>query len=123
MDIEYTIYGLISREDSNPPPVVHGRHASPPHPLRNNIPPPGLFRWHYLQCVINRFGHGQYRHLQNIAFLELPFRMEGDSDDDGTDSDAQWPSMPLDLGRNVENSVVERAERHRAVENWIALTS
>ena len=49
----------------------------------------------------------------------MPFRMEGDSDDDGTDDEVQWPSMALDLGRSVEQSMKEHAESRRAVENWI----
>ena len=47
--------------------------------------------------------------------------MEGDSDEDGTDSEVQWPSMDLDLGRNVENSIAEHAECHQAVEKWRSL--
>ena len=46
--------------------------------------------------------------------------MEGDSDDDGTDSEFEWPSMAFDLGRVVENSLEEREERHRAVAKWIS---
>ena len=48
--------------------------------------------------------------------------MEGDSDDDGTDSEAEWPSLALDLGRVMENSLEEREERHRVVETWISTT-
>ena len=44
--------------------------------------------------------------------------MEGDSDDDGTDSELEWPSKALDLGRVVENSLEGREERHRAVATW-----
>ena len=46
--------------------------------------------------------------------------MEGDSDDNGTDSEAEWPSLGLDLGRVVENSLEEREERHRVVAMWIS---
>jgi hypothetical protein len=49
--------------------------------------------------------------------------MEGDSDDDGTDSEAEWPSLSLDLGRDLENSLEEREERNRAVAKWTSATS
>ena len=117
-DEEYTIYGRIQRPAALP--AVHGRHASPPQPQLNNLPPPGLFRWHYLQCVIKRFAHDDYKNLENIYFSELPLRMEGDSEDDGTDSELEWPSKVFDLGRVAGNSLKEREERNRAVATWIS---
>jgi hypothetical protein len=44
------------------------------HPL----PPPGVFNWHYLQCVIKRFGTLQYRNIPDIIFclsLQNSFRV------------------------------------------------
>jgi hypothetical protein len=117
---EDTIYGTFRRPVALP--AIHGHHASPPQPQLNNVPPPGLFRWHYLQCVLKRFAHEDYKNLENIDFSELPLRMEGDSDDDGTDSEAEWPSLVLDLGRVMKNSLEEREERHRAVATWISKT-
>ncbi|KAF7360559.1 hypothetical protein MVEN_00787000 [Mycena venus] len=117
---EYTIYGRFRRPTVNP--AVHGHHAIPPRPQLNNVPPPGLFRWHYLQCVLKRFAHDDYKNLANINFSGLPLRMEGDSDDDGTDSEAEWPSSGLDRGRDAENSLEEREECHRAVAKWISTT-
>ncbi|KAJ6613574.1 hypothetical protein B0H10DRAFT_2047741 [Mycena sp. CBHHK59/15] len=119
-NMEYTILGRSRRPAAYP--AVHGHHAIPPRPQLNNVPPPGLFRWHYLQCVLKRFAHDDYKNLANINFSELPLRMEGDSDDDGTDSEAEWPSLGLDLGRDVENSLEECEERHRAVAKWISTT-
>jgi hypothetical protein len=46
--------------------------------------------------------------------------MKGDSDDEGTDSELEWPSKAFDLGRVVENDVEEREERQRAVATWIS---
>ena len=46
--------------------------------------------------------------------------MEGDSDDDGTDSELEWPSMAFDLGGVVENDLEEREERHRAEATWLS---
>ncbi|KDR68408.1 hypothetical protein GALMADRAFT_1044290 [Galerina marginata CBS 339.88] len=121
-NMEYTLLGRIQRPTAYP--AIHGHHASPPQPQLNNVPPPGLFRWHYLQCVLKRFVHDDYKNLENINLPELPLRMDGDSDDDGTDSWAEWPSDPLalDLGSVVENGLEEREERHRAVATWISTT-
>ncbi|KIM44440.1 hypothetical protein M413DRAFT_431451 [Hebeloma cylindrosporum] len=113
---ELTILGGFRRPTALAP--IHGHPASPPNPQHTNVPPPGLFRWHYLQCVLKRFAHNDYKNLENIMFSELPLRMEGDSDDDGTDSEMEWPSKGLDLGRVVENSIEEREERHRTVAAW-----
>ncbi|KAJ7208050.1 hypothetical protein GGX14DRAFT_455339 [Mycena pura] len=119
-DSQYTIFGRYARPATYP--AIHGHHAIPPQPQASNIPPPGLFRWHYLQCVIKTFGHDDYTGLQNINCPMLPLRMEGDSDDDSTDSEVEWPSKALDLARVVENSLEEREERRRAVAEWISGT-
>lgn len=117
-DTEDTIFGTFARPAAYP--ALHGHHAIPPRPQLTNVPPPGLFRWHYLQCVLKRFAHDDYKNLANIFFYELPLRMEGDSDDDGTDSEAEWPSMGLDLGRAVESDLEEREERRQGVAQWIS---
>ena len=61
---EDTIYGTMERPVASP--VLHGHHASPPQPQLNNVPPPGLFCWHYLKCVLKRFAHDDYKNLENI---------------------------------------------------------
>jgi len=66
-------------------PPLHGFRASPPEPQHARNPPPGLIRWHYLQCVIRKFAHSDYRYIQNIHYCELPLAM--DSDYEGTDSE------------------------------------
>jgi hypothetical protein len=73
-------------------PLLHGYGASPPQPQHAGNPPPGLIRWHYLQCVIRKFAHSDYRDLQNVYYSELPLGMEGDSDNEGIDSEYEWPS-------------------------------
>ena len=80
---------------------LHGHLASPPSRGHPRNPPPGLFRWHYLQCVIRKFAHSDYKNIQNICHYELPMKMEDDSDgeDEYTDSDNDWPSAPLDKER------------------------
>ncbi|KAI0000521.1 hypothetical protein BJV77DRAFT_974320 [Russula vinacea] len=39
----------------------------------------GAFDWHYLQCVIRRFGTQAYQDFPNIRFFVHPFKT-GDSD-------------------------------------------
>jgi len=117
-NMEDTIYGSSFRPTALP--AIHGHHTSPPRPQFDNVPPPGLFRWHYIQCVLKKFAHDDYKNQENIYLYELSLRMEGDSDDDGTDSELEWPSKAFDLGRVVENSLEEREERHRAVAAWIS---
>jgi hypothetical protein len=104
-------------------PLLHGHKAIPPHPRDPCNPPPGLFRWHYLQCVIRKFGHDDYKNLQNIHYCELALRMEGDSDDEdeGTDSGFQWPSDMLDRGRAMQTDIKEQEARQRLVAEWITV--
>jgi hypothetical protein len=71
-----------------------------------------------LQCVIRKFGHNDYKNLQNIEYCELPLRMEGDSDDEGTDSEYEWPSAILDRGRAMQTDIEEHEERQRLVAEW-----
>ncbi|KAJ7666128.1 hypothetical protein DFH06DRAFT_267634 [Mycena polygramma] len=116
-----TIFGkLPSTSDLGTSPPLHGHTASPPFPGRPHIPPPGLFRWHYLQCVLAQFG---YRAAPNndIEYEQLPLPMDGDSGSDGgdTDSDADWPSAALDWGRLLQETHVRDIERRKAVVEWI----
>jgi hypothetical protein len=100
-------------------PALHGYRISPPRPQHPHNPPPGLIRWHYLQCVIRKFAHSEYRNLQNIYYFELPLRMEGDSDDEGTDSEYEWPSAALDRGRAMQAEIERQEERQRFVAGWV----
>ena len=70
--------------------------------------------------MLKRFAHDDFKNLPNIHFSELPLRMEGDSDDEGTDSEAEWPSKALDLGRDTNCSLEENEERRQAIVNWIS---
>ncbi|KAH9967148.1 hypothetical protein BC827DRAFT_570726 [Russula dissimulans] len=100
-------------------PVLHGCRVRPPHPEKANNPPAGLFRWHYLQCVIKKFGHPDYTGLPDIGYMELPLRMEGDSDDEGTDPELEWPSALFDRGRYMQATIERHEERQRLVADWI----
>jgi len=46
--------------------------------------------------------------------------MEGDSDDEGTDSEYEWPSAALDRGRAMEAAIKDHEERQRSVAEWIS---
>jgi hypothetical protein len=45
--------------------------------------------------------------------------MQGDSDDEGTDSEFEWPSDILDRGRAMQAAIMDQEERQRSVEEWI----
>jgi len=92
-------------------PSLHGYRTGPPRPQHAHNPPPGLIRWHYLQCVIRKFAHSDYENLPNIYYCELPLRMEGDSDDEGTDGEYEWPSAALDRGRAMEAETKQHEEK------------
>ncbi|KAJ3756649.1 hypothetical protein EV360DRAFT_47587 [Lentinula raphanica] len=90
------------------PPYVDGITISPPNPNSPINPPPGLFRWHYLQCVIKRFGAAGYENIEHIAMYENPPSAGGDTenDRDGPDSDegnnpGQWSLVGGHVGRAV----------------------
>ncbi|KAJ7457636.1 hypothetical protein B0H11DRAFT_2320075 [Mycena galericulata] len=83
-----TIYGESDVQST----TLHGRVISPPQPTHPQNPPAGLFRWHYLQCVLRKFAHTDYKNQANIRYSELPIPMDGDLDDDSTDSDGESPS-------------------------------
>ncbi|KAJ7644085.1 hypothetical protein FB45DRAFT_824005 [Roridomyces roridus] len=105
-DSLYTVVGKFATPPPPPPfilpPALHGARAAPPRPQSPNLPARGLFRWHYLQCVINQFAHDDYKSLSNIRIPGLSLWMEGDSDDDDeTDSEFEELSNALDLARDV----------------------
>jgi len=112
-DCECTTFGFDMPDVTAPP--LHGHTASPPNPDVENNTPSGLFRWHYLQCVIRKFAHTDYRNMQYINYSELPLRMEDDSDDGEPD----WPSAPLDYGRAMQAMIEEFKEQQRAVAEWV----
>jgi hypothetical protein len=42
-----------------------------------------------------------------------------DSDDEGTYSEYDWPSAPLDLGRAMSETIEVREEQQRGVAEWV----
>ncbi|KAJ3769688.1 hypothetical protein FB446DRAFT_746854 [Lentinula raphanica] len=99
---------------------LHGQAITPPNPASTINPPPGLFRWHYLQGVIRKFSTTDYQNIEHIAMHEKSVLMKGDSDDEGTDSEADWPSAIFDRGRFAYAQAQLEAERMDAVAQWIA---
>ena len=57
--------------------------------------------------------------MENIYYSELPLRMEGDSDDEDTDSEYEWPSATLDHGREAQIAIEDHEEHQRFVAEWL----
>lgn len=102
-------------------PLIHGQTVTVPYPAAPDNPPPGLFRWHYLQCVLKQFKTAAYQKLPNIVFEERPIRLQDDSDDEegGEGSAGGWPSATWDIGRAGYIEQELESERQRAVEGWV----
>jgi hypothetical protein len=66
---------------------VHGIHNTP-------LPPPGAFNWHYLQCVIKRFGTSEFKNLPNINHFIQPFKTESNEGSDNTNNYNTNPPYP-----------------------------
>ena len=63
-------------------PELHGYQVMlSVHAGNHCLPPPGVFNWHYLQCIIKQFGTPEYKSLPNRFFI-YPFRMASDNLDD-----------------------------------------
>lgn len=45
--------------------------------------------------------------------------MEGDSGDEGTNSEYEWPSAALDRGRALQVATKDHEERQNIVEDWV----
>jgi hypothetical protein len=45
--------------------------------------------------------------------------MEGDSDNEGTDSGHDWPSAPFDYGQAMQMEIEHHEERQRSVAEWV----
>ncbi|KAI0280829.1 hypothetical protein BGY98DRAFT_962099 [Russula aff. rugulosa BPL654] len=74
---------------------------------------------HGHECVIRKFAHSDYKNLQNISYCELSLKMEGDSEDEGTDSECEWPSATLDRGRAMQIAVEDREVLKSVVAEWV----
>ena len=95
------------------------------HDGNDPLPPKGVFYWHYLQCVLLRFGTNEYKHLPNITFFVYPFRTaddesEGDFEDDtNNDSDEPpYPSYRFDRFMRQQWETYWEQERFKVIAKW-----
>lgn len=72
--------------------------------------------------MIKHLGHKDYKDLSNIVYMEVPKRFVGDSDDDGTDEDFEWPSRVFDEGRALADELVEEEVLHHRTLEWVQST-
>ncbi|KAJ3976531.1 hypothetical protein EV361DRAFT_994057 [Lentinula raphanica] len=70
---------------------LHGIIIAPPDPNSPVNPPPGLFRWHYLQCVLRKICASDYQDINHIVMYKKSLQMKEDPDDDDS-SEEDWPS-------------------------------
>ncbi len=89
------------------------------------LPPDGLFKWHYLQCVLKRFATNEYKGIENITHFTVPFHTEDDNDesDFGFDDERNianppYPSYLIELAEARARQHLEDAEHHHAIVEW-----
>jgi len=108
-------------------PMCHGTPITlSPHASPHNIPPVGVFNWHYIQCVLNRFSTDAYQNLPNVNYFTQPFRTAYDDDDDESDrsfddpniANPPYPSYLLELSELRTLQRLEEEERRQAIVTW-----
>jgi hypothetical protein len=86
------------------------------------LPPRGVFDWHYLQCVVKRFGTPSYKNFTDIAFCVLPFKTASeDSEEEYLDDDKiepPYPSYRFDRYLEEQAKIRMTRERNREVLQW-----
>jgi hypothetical protein len=96
--------------------ILHGTLVAPPHPGAPDLPLPGALRWHYLQCVINRFGHSAYKLLQRITCpLET---LDNSGPWHNLPGNLPWPNAGVDLARVRIAHASDRGAALHSVEEW-----
>ncbi|KIM44258.1 hypothetical protein M413DRAFT_443277 [Hebeloma cylindrosporum] len=101
------------------------------HPLtliaRNPVapmPPPGIFNWHYMQCVIELFGTPQYKKFPNIKYFIHPFNTAADIADDeymyedDDETEPPYPSYRFDRYLAEQGRRQMALERHEEMVQW-----
>lgn len=88
-------------------------------------PPPGVFNWHYLQCVLQKFATAAFRDIDNISYYVMPFCTSEDEDEYDSNSsefnDPQNPPYPsyfFDRACSRAYEQWEDAQRHQDIEKW-----
>lgn len=89
--------------------VTFSAHDIVPLPLK------GAFDWHYIQCIIKKFGTAEYRAIVNIRFVADPFKTDSDySDDECDDTEPPWLTYNYDKFRAEQ-------ERKSVLAEWASL--
>lgn len=105
------------------PVPAHGTRID--FPINRNgepAPLPCVFHWHYIQCVLKRFGSAAVKQ-QSMCYMTVPFqtRSEKDKEEEGGDlgTDQSYPQQEWD-------QLLREARHHRhvhsTVDNWLAQT-
>ena len=105
-------------------PLLHGHSVTFSTRCRNiPFPPPGVFDWHYLQCVLRRFATPQYRQLPDIAFFIYPFKTADDDSDefeDDVNDEPPYPSYRFDRIMTLRLEKLREQERLKEVAQWVS---
>ena len=106
-------------------PLLHGRQITLiTHDTSLNLPPAGVFNWHYVQCVLKKFATDDYRDIPYIQYFVHPFRTRDDDesdrdfDDERNIKDPPYPSYRFELAQWRAFQRLEAVERNRAIEEW-----
>jgi hypothetical protein len=71
-------------------------------------------------CNASKFGTDAYKTFGNIRHHSLSLRLEGDSDSEGTDHDATWPTARIDQPRWVVQDEEEERNKQEVAEAHVA---
>ena len=80
----------------------------------DQLPPKGVFDWHYLQCVVSRFGTDQYKNIPNIYYFVHPFKTADDDSEEEFEDDDDEPPYPT---YRFDRFMAEQWEKHREQEH------
>ncbi|KAF9514493.1 hypothetical protein BS47DRAFT_1381987 [Hydnum rufescens UP504] len=79
-----------------------------------SVPSPGVFNWHYLQCIIRAFGTAECENFTGVRFFIYPFKTTDDeSDEIYTDND---DIKPLYSSYPFHRFLAERGRQQMALE-------
>jgi len=119
-----TTHGL-SPEDKPGTQVLHLSPAGPADANAEGLPPPAVFQWHYLQCVIRRFGHPNYVNRQRIN-LPLAEPRNRKAKLWTTPTATSWPTAVFDLQSFARHEAREKilkadenAKRTKRISQWL----
>jgi len=92
------------------------------------LPPPGIFNWHYLQCVIRRFATTDYKSFPNAYYHVYPFKTDDDADGDFDDTsdlveggdyaEPPYPTYNFDRFLEAQGRAMQMQIRAQEVAQW-----